>query len=232
MTEVESTSEFRLLLATDRSGMLAVFLDLCLDGQSATVSHIPLAAEALAHRSQDIVAASVVVVDASVDPVIGLQLCRNLQQLQPSLPVVALFCCSHSVSLHYLRALADAGVSGMLDLHATAEEIAHVLLSAVQGDLVIRLEMNDAETPLWRQILAGSEVSGEPPVLSDGDVEVLRLLTLGLSENEMGRRLHLSPHTVKHRVEELRQRVGAPNRIALAAWAGWYGLYRPELVSV
>ncbi len=75
------------------------------------------------------------------------------------------------------------------------------------------------------RILTGGDAESEPRVrLSGTDKKVLYLLSEGLSDREMGHRLFLSPHTVKHRVEQLRQKVGARNRIALAAWAGRHGL--------
>jgi DNA-binding NarL/FixJ family response regulator len=45
-------------------------------------------------------------------------------------------------------------------------------------------------------------------------------VALGLTDHEIGRRLSLSHHTVKHRIDRLRRRVHAKNRVQLAAWAG------------
>src|SRR3954471_15614060 len=56
--------------------------------------------------------------------------------------------------------------------------------------------------------------------LSDHDVGLLRLVAAGLTDHEIGRELYLSHHTVKHRIDPLRRRVRARNRIQLAAWAG------------
>ena len=53
-------------------------------------------------------------------------------------------------------------------------------------------------------------------------------MAAGLPDHEIGRRLHLSPHTVKHHIEQLRGELGARNRIELAAWAGRHGFYRPQ----
>jgi DNA-binding CsgD family transcriptional regulator len=56
--------------------------------------------------------------------------------------------------------------------------------------------------------------------LSEPDLALLRLVALGLTDHEIGRQLYLSHHTVKHRIDRLRRRVQARNRIQLAAWAG------------
>jgi DNA-binding NarL/FixJ family response regulator len=59
--------------------------------------------------------------------------------------------------------------------------------------------------------------------------EILELLVQGLSDQEIGAQLHLSPHTVKHHIDRLRDEVGARNRIQLAAWAGRQGFLRSSL---
>jgi DNA-binding NarL/FixJ family response regulator len=41
-----------------------------------------------------------------------------------------------------------------------------------------------------------------------------------MTDHEIGGEMFLSHHTVKHRIERLRHRANARNRIQLAAWAG------------
>jgi DNA-binding CsgD family transcriptional regulator len=60
---------------------------------------------------------------------------------------------------------------------------------------------------------------------TDLDLRMLELLAFGLPDHEIGRRLYLSPHTIKHHVEHLRWELGLRNRIELAAWAGRHGFY-------
>jgi DNA-binding NarL/FixJ family response regulator len=59
----------------------------------------------------------------------------------------------------------------------------------------------------------------------DRDQTLIGLVSLGLSDQEIGRKLRLSPHTVHHRIERLRTELGVRNRIELAAWAGYQGVY-------
>jgi DNA-binding NarL/FixJ family response regulator len=46
------------------------------------------------------------------------------------------------------------------------------------------------------------------------------LVALGLPDNEIGLRMCLSRHTIKHRIERLCRRHHARNRVQLAAVAG------------
>src|SRR5437588_789163 len=57
------------------------------------------------------------------------------------------------------------------------------------------------------------------------DADLLGYLAQGLPDRQIGERLHLSPHTIKHYIERLRDTVGARNRIELASWAGRHGFY-------
>src|SRR5207248_2213173 len=81
-----------------------------------------------------------------------------------------------------------------------------------------------------RHVLGGAAERDEPHGLrlTPAETQLLTFLSDGLSDQEMAARLFLSPHTVKHRVEALRQKAGARNRIALAAWAGRNGITHVE----
>ncbi len=56
-------------------------------------------------------------------------------------------------------------------------------------------------------------------------LELITLVAHGLSDREIGERLHLSRHTVHHWIERLRDELNLKNRVELAAWAGKHGLY-------
>lgn len=63
-----------------------------------------------------------------------------------------------------------------------------------------------------------------PAGLSEREVEVLRLLIHGLSNAEIGRRLHVSPKTVGHHVEHIYNKAGITSRAAAALFAMETGL--------
>jgi pimeloyl-ACP methyl ester carboxylesterase/DNA-binding CsgD family transcriptional regulator len=60
--------------------------------------------------------------------------------------------------------------------------------------------------------------------LSGREVEVLRLIALGLSDQEIAGRLVLSVHTVHRHVANIRRKLGLPSRAAAAAHAARAGL--------
>ena len=65
--------------------------------------------------------------------------------------------------------------------------------------------------------------ANRPAVLSDRQLEVLRLVAEGATDNEIAVRLHLSVLTVSQYVVEIRARLDARSRahaVALALWQG------------
>jgi DNA-binding NarL/FixJ family response regulator len=221
--------ELRVLLATDRSGVHALF-ERVAEQHPTRMDVTPLDEGA---RARDLpgTAQTVAVIDVTVDRQSAQRLVRRLHDEHPSLPMIALVCCEHAANLPQLRTLAAAGVNSLIDLHATPEETLAALQGAAQGDIIIRLGLSESYKRLWRAMVMSEGYADQiDGGLSEVELDLLDFLTRGLGDREMGHELNLSPHTVKHRIEQLRQKVGLPNRIALAAWAGKY-LNSPRTVE-
>ena len=210
----------RLLVATPRPAVAAFLASLDRRRSKAfRVRRIQLATDALAeHPGRPPPAAAVV--DVGPDPAAATDFCGELSERWPGLPVAALVCCPHSVTPWHLRSLLAAGVSGVLDLHGPPEEMVRALDTVMRGGSVVNLNVRRGQRGALHEMLAG----GRHP-RGEMQLRLLELVALGLPDREIGRRIHLSPHTVKHHIEQLRAEVGARNRTELAAWAGRAGFY-------
>lgn len=218
-----SSEPSHLLLVTNRPPVHAFFAGVGRrSGGAYVLTQLPIEPDAVAQAGDDVEEATAAVVDAGLDPAAAILVCEEVHRLRPALPMAALVCCSHSITPWNLRALIAAGASSVIDLEATADEAAHVLRSIADGGSVLRLQPRDGHKALLRDILTSSGPRNE------AQLELLELVAGGLPDHEIGTRLHLSPHTVKHHIEQLRGEVGARNRIELAAWAGRHGFYRPK----
>jgi DNA-binding NarL/FixJ family response regulator len=208
-------SEFHVLVVTSHPMVRAFFADTGRQGEdSVRITVLALDSRAVAAARDPLATASVAAVDASIDPTEALAVCKAIRADRPTLPITALFCCAHSATATDLRALLAAGVDGLLDLQLSAHVTLHVLRDVARGARVLHVEIA-AETLLG--LLTGKKHATQ---LSDDDLGLLRLIMLGLTDHEIGRQLYLSHHTIKHRIDRLRRRVHAKNRIQLAAWAG------------
>jgi DNA-binding NarL/FixJ family response regulator len=184
---------------------------------SVSMTLFPLDSCAVAAAFDVVAAADVAVVDASVDRVDAIAVCETLRAMRPRLPMSAVFCCPHSATSADLRGFLAAGVGALVDLQLSAAETLRVLRGVARGQSAFHLQVADGSSLSLVELL-GDERSDE--VLTDPDLRLLRLVAAGLTDHEIGRQLYLSHHTVKHRIDRLRRRVRARNRIQLAAWAG------------
>jgi DNA-binding NarL/FixJ family response regulator len=209
-------SEFRLTVMSSHPIIQAIFAGFAgPNHRSVLVTTLSLDADVVADASDLLDASTVAVLDVSIDPAQALAVCRTIRNDHPDLPIAAMFCCPHAAAAADLRALLAAGVGGLLDLQLSAEEIVRILQGVARGEGAVHLQLSAGSSV---RALLDTEAAAEE--LSDNDLAVLRLVALGLSDHEIGRQLFLSHHTVKHRIDRLRRRLHAKNRVELAAWTG------------
>jgi DNA-binding NarL/FixJ family response regulator len=209
-------SRFLVVVVTGRPAVRAFFAEIGrLHEAKVSVELLPLDAHAVAAAEHQIAVADVAVVDASVERTEAIAVCTTIRERRPKLPISAVFCCPHAATSTDLRGLLTAGVEGLMDLQLSAVETLRVLRGVARGQGAFHLQMAAGSRTSLVELLAKERESD----LTDHDLGLLRLVAAGLTDHEIGQQLYLSPHTVKHRIDRLRQRVHARNRIQLAAWA-------------
>jgi len=221
-----------LLLASNRPAIKAFFANGQTEGLFE-VCQLPVTSEPEGEYGEQIHRAELMVLDAAPDPVGAVQICRYVHARRSSLPIAALFCCPEQVAVWQLNAMISAGATSLLDLQASSEDLLLAFRDIARGDVVLHLKSSTGSGSLLQSIV--SRQHGErnaPSILSnDLDIRLLRLVAHGMSDQEVGATLHLSPFTVRHHIERLRREVNARNRIELAAWAGRNGFCQfPESV--
>jgi DNA-binding NarL/FixJ family response regulator len=215
-SERPKVNPFWIVVAAGRPSVRAFFAEIGRVPDSAvSVALLPLDAHAVAAAEDRLERANVAVVDASVERAEAISVCGAIRDRRPKLPISAVFCCPHAVTSGDLRGLLAAGVEGLIDLQLSAAETLRVLRGVARGQGAFHLQMVAGSKTSLVQLLAHERDSE----LNDHDLGLLRLVAAGLTDQEIGQQLYLSPHTVKHRIDRLRQRVSARNRIQLAAWA-------------
>lgn len=118
-----------------------------------------------------------------------------------------------------LRAALKAGARGYLLKGAGHSDIAQALRSIVTGGAVFGAGV--ADQVLDR--LAGRAATNPFPQLTQRELEILELLAQGCGNQDIARRLHLSPKTVRNHVANILAKLDVPDRaqaIAIAREAG------------
>ena len=107
------------------------------------------------------------------------------------------------------------GALGRPDEARAEADRAIALLSEMNAEVEIARARAavSASTPAGRQAAAGT------PVLSRREIEVLRQVAQGLSNQTIGERLFISEHTVHRHVANILTKLGVPSRAAAAAQA-------------
>lgn len=113
----------------------------------------------------------------------------------------------------------DAAASALLEASAGAESLGAGLLVGLVADLARRARI--AVTPGARE---GVDAGDEPGVLTAHEVEVLRLVTLGRSNRQVGEELFISAKTASVHVSNILAKLGVSGRGEAAAVARETGL--------
>ena len=127
----------------------------------------------------------------------------------------------------YVTAAILSGASGFLLKDAEPTELLRAVRVAADGDSLLSPAITRR---LLDRFVAGSRAA--PPTdalaaLTEWELEVLRLVAEGLSNEEIGARLHLSTLTVKTHVSRILMKAGVRDRVQLVVLAYETGLVRP-----
>jgi DNA-binding NarL/FixJ family response regulator len=210
-TDDDSTitgTRIRVVIADDhqvvRSGLeqlLATTDDIVLVGMAAN-----------GREAIDVVAAErpdVVLMDLSMPEVDGVQATDAIRSQFPDCRVLVLT--SFSDQSRIMAAL-NAGAEGYLLKDSDPDDIAAAIRSVHAGE-------SPLDPKAARVLLESRRVRQETVSLTDREREVLLLVTSGLANKQIGRRLGISERTVKAHLTNVFQRLGVSDRTQAALWA-------------
>lgn len=119
------------------------------------------------------------------------------------------------------------GIKGYLLKDTPARQLRDRLHRVLQGETTISDSVTAAVVGELNRLRTASPVrhpESHAVHLSDREVEILRLVAQGLSNEEIGARLYLSAGTVKKQLSALMQRLYLDNRVQAAVYAVRVGL--------
>ena len=152
----------------------------------------------------------VILMDMVMPGMDGLETTRAVLAKYPEVKVIALTSFPQG---DVVRDILDAGAVGFFSKHAEIGTLVDAIRAAHAGQTILAAEA----TAALIQTKARSLELGRD--LSERELEVLALVTEGLSNREIAQRLSISPGTVKHHVSSCMSKLGATNRAQAAALA-------------
>ncbi|AWZ03115.1 transcriptional activator protein ExaE [Rhodobiaceae bacterium] len=145
----------------------------------------------------------------------GFHALRDFPSLRHKLPVTPIVVVSMVSESSIIDDVMAAGANGFVSKSAKPEDISAAFLAIMEGDsVVLRASQWTASQP------AGEDTLG---LLTNRQIDVLRLICKGLSNKEIARELDISPFTVRIHVSALLKTLGLSTRSAAASFAASRG---------
>ncbi len=200
------TDQITCVVADDHPAVLSSVADLLVRSGFRVLGRARDGAEALALIETE--RPHVALVDVRMPRMSGMEVAERASVTTPDTAIV------------FYTAFGDrALLSEALDVGARG----FVLKEAPLVDLVRAVEWVAAGDSYVDPVLAGALVSGQltdrTPSLTQRERETLRLLADGLSNEEIGKRLHISPETVRTHVRKAMSKLEADTRTQAVATA-------------
>ena len=156
----------------------------------------------------------VVLMDLEMPEMDGIEATRRIKEERSDVAVVILT--SFSDRERILRAL-DAGAAGYLLKDAESDELARSIRAAARGDAPL-------DPKAARELLSARAPGSPLESLSPREREVLVMVTEGLPNKMIARRLSISEKTVKAHLTSVFRQIGVTDRTQAALWAQRHGL--------
>jgi DNA-binding NarL/FixJ family response regulator len=204
-------AKVRLLVADDQEMVLQGVKALLSGTEIKIVAEVTTGQAAVKHALEGEV--DVVLLDVRMPDGDGLTTLGRIKLDKPNLPVLIFSAFDNPSSVARSIAL---GASGFLVKTCTRDELVTAIRTAAAGENVwSREKLRSVSGALRTPRLASNlEVS-----LSEREGEVLRQMSLGLTNKQIAQTMNISYETVKEHVQHVLRKIGLTDRTQAAVWA-------------
>ncbi|MDR6554181.1 response regulator transcription factor [Paenibacillus qinlingensis] len=160
----------------------------------------------------------VVLMDLVMEGMDGIETTRKLLQLYPDCKVIVL---TSFLDDEKMYPVIEAGAFSYLLKTSRASEIAQAIRAAAKGQSILESQVASKIMNRFRQPKPAAEPHEE---LTDREMEVLRLIAKGKSNQELADDLFIGVKTVKFHVTNVLSKLGVEDRTQAAIYAFKHGL--------
>lgn len=172
----------------------------------------------------------IILMDITMPEIDGLETTRQLKKLWPECVILCLTV--HEDKFYFMEMLA-AGASGYLTKQVASDELVSAIQAVAQGHVYLqpalaRWLLEDYQQLASKQESTGnaSEAAVKLEVLSKRERGVLEMVAQGLTNQQIGERLELSPKTIARHRERIMSKLNLHTRVELVKFAISSGLVK------
>jgi DNA-binding NarL/FixJ family response regulator len=145
----------------------------------------------------------VIFLDINLPDISGIDLCKQIRSRYPKIKVIALTSFASKV---IIQKILENGASGYLLKNADRDEIITAIKEAMNEKIYLSSAIKD---------ILENKTNNGLPMLTNRELEVLKLIAEGLTNNEIAERMFISPLTVDSHRKNLLVKFGARNTASM-----------------
>lgn len=160
-----------------------------------------------------VVKPDVLLLDINMPKKNGLEVLKSLKSKKSKLKVLVLTV--HN-EIEYLMKAVDIGVNGYVLKDSESAELKKAIFSVAEGESYIQPSLIPA---LNAKMIETNKDAEKIKSLTKRELDVLKLLAVGMYNKEVGKRLEISERTVKNHVSNIFKKLGVTDRTQAAVFA-------------
>lgn len=160
-----------------------------------------------------VVKPDVLLLDINMPKKNGLEVLKSLKSKKSKLKVLVLTV--HN-EIEYLMKAVDIGVNGYVLKDSESAELKKAIFTVAEGESYIQPSLIPA---LNAKMIETNKDAEKIKSLTKRELDVLKLLAVGMFNKEVGKRLKISERTVKNHVSNIFKKLGVTDRTQAAVFA-------------
>lgn len=137
-------------------------------------------------------------------------------QITNSLPKTKVIGLSLHSDVSIVKRLISEGAKGYLSKDVDRKEMIEAIEKVYQGEVYIASEIKDRYFNSLMHVPLTNNVRNE---LTSKEIEIIKLVTTGMTSKEIGEKLFISPRTVDTHRHNILKKLNLPNAAQLSRWA-------------
>jgi len=166
----------------------------------------------------------VAIIDITMPQLDGIEATRQIKALCPNVTVLILTAYDDE---QFIFSLLEAGAAGYLLKSVRAHQLIDAIRAVNAGETVLHPSVARKVMARFMPVGDKTNLQEQSGAVSAREMEVLRLATRGLSNQEIGKELHLSEHTVHGHMQHIFNKLQVSSRteaVVCALKEGWVTL--------